>query len=126
MWAKKVYDVYMAGKVDAYSDRLSLHPFDVYRDVAAARFLAYTPLPVFYKHRVWQTLELKTRQAAYDLAIPALRAQCEAEGYDPGKAFPEPEGMEAYRRAHPTPPVDLFMPTAPEPIDPSQFEILPI
>jgi hypothetical protein len=121
-WARRVFDIYMQDKADAPTDRLAMYPFDEMHRQAIARFFIYAQVPIRYKTRVWDLLSLELRRSVYDLSIPALQAQCQATGYDTDKAFPEPPGMEAYRKAHPELDKELYVPE-PKPIDPDAPEV---
>jgi hypothetical protein len=52
------------------------------------------------KATLWNNLSdnLEIQQRAYDDAITILREECKSVGFDPAKAFPEPPGMEAFRK----------------------------
>jgi len=60
-------------------------------------------------------LSEELQRGVYDGSIRALSAQCEVTGYDVAKAFSEPPGMEAYRKAHPELDTEMYIPEAPEP-----------
>jgi hypothetical protein len=113
--AEQVYDIYMEDKVDAPSDRMSLLHFGNLHRQAIMRFFIFGQVPIPYKVRVWDNLPTELQQGVYDGSIEALSAQCEATGYDVTKAFREPPGMDAYRKAHPEPDKEMYIPEAPEP-----------
>jgi len=46
---------------------------------------------------------MPVKQYCFDAVIPFLAAECEREGLDVSRAFPEPAGMEQWRKDHPTP-----------------------
>jgi hypothetical protein len=52
---------------------------------------------------VWQREQDSVKRRFYDLVIADLKKQCEKADVSVSAAFPEPEGMEAWREAHPTP-----------------------
>ncbi len=70
---------------------------------ALADFVRDPTLPLPMRSMIWilETQRNEVRQWCYDEVAPALMAECEREGLIFEKAFPEPEGMEAWRAAHP-------------------------
>lgn len=70
----------------------------------------YAQVPIPYKSHVFRTLPLPLQRATYDRPMEALRVICDATGYDAAKAFPEPEGMDAWRKAHPSPTTQMYLP----------------
>jgi hypothetical protein len=70
------------------------------------------------RSRIWRKLPLEIRQAAWDAVSARLKADATRAGYDAAKMFPEPDNMEAYRKAHPDPLPEVPMPTAPRPAQP--------
>lgn len=53
------------------------------------------------KARLWLYLPVYLKQAVYDEMIDGLKKECEVMEFDAAVAFPEPPGMEEYRKAHP-------------------------
>jgi hypothetical protein len=98
-----VWQTYMKDKAAEREGRLHLPPFDDMRADALREFLVRMP-SILLRITVWQQFaELPIRQAVYNdpRLVEYLRQECEATGYDFNKAFPEPAGMDAYRKAHP-------------------------
>ncbi len=117
-WARQVYDMYMKDKDTMRGERQRLPPFEHVKADALDRFLRFAAVPLLYKARVWSQVEVFSRQRVYDRVIGELRRVCEARNppLDPAKAFPEPPGMEQYRKAHPIEERDTYKvpPPAPE------------
>lgn len=59
------------------------------------------PLETIHRVRLWRNAPLYLRQSAYDRLRLRFEEECQAWGFDVARAFPEPEGMEQYRRRHP-------------------------
>jgi hypothetical protein len=55
---------------------------------------------------LWWNTPIQTRLRLYDWLHPRLVPLCVPAGLDPDRAFPEPEGLEAYRQSLPPPPPD--------------------
>jgi len=100
-WARRIYDFYMKDKVDDMTDRRQLPPFNEMRATSLADCLAFGPLHVAYKARLWRLAPLPIKQQIYDWVKPALVRLAGRYNVDPDRAFPEPEGMEQYRAEHP-------------------------
>lgn len=54
-----------------------------------------------HKTRLWQNAPLPLRQGVYDDLLPLLKSECEFYRFDVARAFPEPSGMDEYRRQRP-------------------------
>ncbi|MBI1371085.1 MAG: hypothetical protein GC162_20845 [Planctomycetes bacterium] len=86
-------------------NRMALPPFD---DIVMDVFMRYmltpriSPDAVLIKARVWESAPLDWKQRAYDRIRDPLYDQVRKVGLNPEIAVPEPEGMAAYRAAHPT------------------------
>jgi hypothetical protein len=85
-----------------------LLPFKDLVSDAFSQFLAAPTRAVSlrFKHRVWESVDLELRRSAFDRARPILYLQAQEARYDPAQLFPEPPGMDEYRRstAPPKPP----------------------
>ncbi len=84
--------------------RLKLPAFVDMQTDAFGNFLAEpvpTPLLTLQKVQLWERAPLYLRQRVYDFIRPALAAECEYYALDVNKAFPEPPGMDEFRRSHP-------------------------
>ncbi|MCB9850068.1 MAG: hypothetical protein H6817_05125 [Phycisphaerales bacterium] len=98
--AKKWWMYYMRDKMDlARNSRQRLEPIGIIRRDVARVYMSSPENSPRQKWLVWQALDLATRQAIYDEALPIVVAQCAAfdPPYNPSKVLPEPPGMEAYR-----------------------------
>ncbi len=51
--------------------------------------------------RLWRRAPLFLRQSVYDMWAPTFAEACEYWGFDEREAFPEPPGMEEFRRLNP-------------------------
>lgn len=99
-FARDSYDEWMGDtKVDP-NDRRKLQPLRIlWRDEIEATMTAVRIRPI-YKARLWHRLQLEGRQLAYDRLEPYFKELCSAQDppWDPDKAFPEPPGMDAFRK----------------------------
>lgn len=104
--AGDIHETYMRDKWRRGSDRQQLPPFvEMEADVLAAYL---TEPSVSYsmtlrKAALWEAAPLPLKQMIYDAILPWLQSECEVRKYDVGefdvqKAFPEPPGMDEYRR----------------------------
>jgi hypothetical protein len=101
--AKYLYDKYQVDRKDDIQGRRALRPFDQIRADALAAFVFNSTYDMVARSRVWHNeRDDRVRQYAYDVIAPGLRAECEAEGFAFDRAFPEPDGMEQFRKDHPT------------------------
>jgi hypothetical protein len=101
MRALDLHSRFNQGRMTPQSDKLQLPPFpeyqaDVLRDVLQRP--ALTPVITLSKVRLWGSLPLYLKRAVYDRLAARLKQECEALGFDVERAFPEPPGMDAYRR----------------------------
>ncbi len=98
-----VYDEYMKTQEDDAIGRQKLPPLVRLWAETLAHFVLDPSLPLTVRSTVWilESQHNEVRQWCYDDVAPALKAECEREGLIFEKAFPEPEGMEAFRAAHP-------------------------
>jgi len=86
---------------DASRQRAELLPVKFLKADALRQFMLAPPsaVPLRYKLRAWNGEEdLEIRRLLFDRLRPALYAQAKAAGYDPARAFPEPPGMDEFRR----------------------------
>ena len=104
--AKQVYADFMKDKKGIYLvPGKSLPPFDqIATDVFAAWMMKPYALPTdtLRKANLWSVAELTLKQRVYDDLLPGFTAECDTWNFDVAKAFPEPPGMEEYRKANPT------------------------
>lgn len=103
--AKKGWEHYMKSKgIDpGQSHRRHLAPFKAMYADAVGQVMTSTHVAVIHKVRLWKTLDLIGRRMSYDRLLPYLTEL--AAAHQPPivleKAFPEPPGMEEYRRSRP-------------------------
>lgn len=103
--AKMGWEIYQRDKGDDPGDsgRRELPPIaNMYSD-AIVEFMQRPDVYILHRARLWNSLALDPRQRSYDRLIDYFEEACarNVPPYDPAKAFPEPEGMEEYRRNHP-------------------------
>jgi len=81
--------------------RAKLLPWDQLVENAFKEFIISPNVSLPDRAVAWRTAPLELRQAAYDLALPALETQFAAieSRVSIDRAFPEPPGMEAIREA---------------------------
>ena len=99
--AQNLHSRYNEGRMTDLSDKLQLPPFrkyqaDVLRDILQRP--AITRFVTLNKVRLWGYLPLYLKHAVYDGLAARLEQECEAVGFDAERAFPEPTGMDEYRR----------------------------
>ena len=101
---KKAMDLHSKFNEDRMTettDKLQLPPFREYQaDVLRERLKrpAITPMVTLNKARLWRYLPLYLKHPVYDELFAWLGRECEAVGFDAERAFPEPPGMEQYRK----------------------------
>jgi len=100
--AALLYKSYQKEHQDDVQGRLTLPEFADMRALALKSF-ALGPYPLVYRSMAWAREQPEVQRRCYDFVAPALAQHCEALGMDAAKAFPEPPGMAAWRKAHPTP-----------------------
>ncbi len=104
--ARELHADYMKDKKTGtrMEDRISLPDFIQMQADALMGWLAQppvSPLQTIQKVRLWRAAPLYLRQRAYDELKPIMEAECKLWNFDPARAFPEPKGMEEFRRQHP-------------------------
>ncbi|NLG44606.1 MAG: hypothetical protein GX547_15290 [Phycisphaerae bacterium] len=102
--ALEFHEVYQKEKADWRTGRVTLLPFSNYQVDTLRQWLSFPgfrPELTLRKVRFWWNAPLTLRQSIYDELIPALARECAYWDFDSAKAFPEPEGMEQYRKEHP-------------------------
>jgi len=85
------------------TERRSLPPLSEMRVDAVVNILSSPEVLVIHKVRIWQGLDLATRQQTYDRLLPYF-TELAARHQPPmslDKAFPAPPGIDEYRRRHP-------------------------
>lgn len=102
--ALDLHRTYMQERVEQQGPRMKLPPFT---DMQIDRFGLFFMQPAFdsiitvHKARLWRIAPDDLRRSVYDFLIEGLTAECEAWDFDVAKAFPEPPGMEQYRKENP-------------------------
>lgn len=102
--ARKLHARYQDEKLTDISDSKKLPPFfDI--QVDALRLWLSQPAPnqilTRLKASLWKYAKIDQKQIVYDDLLPGLTEECAAWDFDVSKAFPEPPGMEEYRKANP-------------------------
>lgn len=102
--AKACYDAYMSDvnrpkRIERKAR--DLPPVEVIMGGALESFLLAPPsaVDVRAKIRVWHGMRAEHLQYVYDQTVRQLHAEAHRASLDPAKAFPEPPGMNAYRKA---------------------------
>jgi len=62
---------------------------------------AWSSTVTLHKTRLWRNAPLALRQAVYDDLLPLFKTECDVWQFDISRAFPEPPGMDEYRRQRP-------------------------
>lgn len=98
--AQEFYGEYMGETALDAEDRRKFQPFRVMRADELKSFMTRSDIPILYKVRLWRRLELDATQLTWDYLNPYFEKMCQAENppLDPLKAFPEPPGMEEFRK----------------------------
>lgn len=104
MLVGKAADVYRNYQTDERADKVRFPPIrELQSDVL--QFWLRQPATdmgvTVNKARLWLYLPLYLKQAVYDDAIEQLKIECERASFDVAVAFPEPPGMEEYRKLRP-------------------------
>ncbi|GJM24664.1 MAG: hypothetical protein DHS20C16_10790 [Phycisphaerae bacterium] len=98
--AKEWYEYYHRDTKTDRNARRVLQPIGIMRRDIALIFLQRPDFSIPEKARVWKSLDLTTRRAIYDDAMPFVQVQCDAHTppFDPNKVVPTPPGMEEHRK----------------------------
>lgn len=107
--ALEFHQAFLAEREDFNAIRMKLRPFrdyqiDVFRDVMLYWYDAGTPLDsslTIRKARLWRVAPPELKRWVYDEIFPVLARECAMWNFDAEKAFPEPPGMEEFRKEHP-------------------------
>ena len=103
MKARDLHSRFNKGRMTEESNKMRLPPFreyqaDVLRELLQRPALHY--MVTLEKARLWKNLPVYLKQAVYDESVLQLQHECEVVNFDFERAFPEPVGMEQYRREH--------------------------
>ena len=98
-----LWNTYMKERESFRGDRVKLWPFQEYQIDA---FHALLGVPGFEattleKVRLWRVAPNGLKQWVYDDLAEQFRQECDFWGFDVSRAFPEPLGMEEFRKEHP-------------------------
>jgi len=104
--ARRLWTQYMEQRKNDETPRRQLPDFQrMCRDQLAV-FLRWPSVGIVGKARLWERLPTPLKQSVWDQVAKGLEWMCKSHQppIDFAKAFPEPPGMEAYRKAHPSRP----------------------
>ncbi len=105
--ARLCWDIWMSPAAADFNDRRRIEDLKIlYRD-AVIRFITQSPqYDPAAKSRLWRSLELQHQQRAWDGISEFVTKLCASLSppWDVRKAFPEPPGMEEFRKLNPEPP----------------------
>ena len=98
--ARQAYDFWMADTDVDINDRRKMQPFAVILRDAVEAYLKYPRIAALYKARLWRHLPLRLRQGVYGRMTVYFDRLCKEQElpWDVAVAFPEPPGMEEFRR----------------------------
>lgn len=99
--AAQLYKDYQEDTTVEKKARRTLPPLEQIRAEALIRFIVNPTYSIIAKTLAWQKETLAVRRRAYDDLYRFLPDICEKAGVDMDKAFPEPEGMEEFRKNRP-------------------------
>lgn len=104
--SRTIYERYMKDKKTDPNVRRQLPPFNELYLSTAGMVLSdpsQGPSAIVSRQRLWNALDLSTRQALYDRLKPIFSQWTKITGMDIDKVFPEPAGLAEWRKAHPLP-----------------------
>jgi hypothetical protein len=86
---------------NAEQRRMSFLPFPELVASTYESYIATPGIPLDFRARVWAMTPPDLKQVVYDKVMLKIKPQFANSGFDINRAFPEPPGMEAYRKANP-------------------------
>ncbi|NLX23205.1 MAG: hypothetical protein GXY55_16260 [Phycisphaerae bacterium] len=101
--ASMLYREYQKEHRDDRQGRLTLPEFADLRAQTLRWFVLDPQYPLLYRSMVWNREQADILRRAYDFVAGPLAQQCAALDLDVARAFPEPPGMEQYRKERPKP-----------------------
>ena len=119
--AQRLHRIYQekqdyVGRLQNVQNRMALPSWDQMQADAFSEFMR-RPVQVvehlLIKSRAWRGAPEPWRQRVYDLVAPMLQDEATAFNLQLANVYPEPSGMEAYRKANPAPPALLARPNDP-------------
>ncbi|MCE9591782.1 MAG: hypothetical protein K8S99_14805 [Planctomycetes bacterium] len=90
---------------NAPQDPQGLPPFQRMLADGFVNFLQLPQVDALRRFRIWSNTPPDLRRGTYDRFKEVADKAATAAGLDPAKAFPEPEGMDEWRKAHPPAPI---------------------
>ncbi|MEK7710533.1 MAG: hypothetical protein AAB341_01440 [Planctomycetota bacterium] len=113
--ARQCYDYWMKDTDIDFNDRRKMQPIRVMLRDQIESYMQSLEIDPLAKARLWKVLPLEQRQLSYDMIRPFLVRMCEALNppWDMNKAFPEPPGMEEFRKTD----IDYRSPDRPKDVD---------
>lgn len=99
--ARRIHNEYNESQSRDNVGKMKLPPFqDFQEDVLAEYYRQPAPSEYFTleKARLWRNLPPALRLAVYDRILPIVSAECDRFDFELEKAFPEPAGLEEYRK----------------------------
>lgn len=101
--ASLIYKKYQEEHHATREGRLTLPAFADLRGQALATFVVNRAYPIELRSLAWNREQPDIQRRYYDFVAGDLARQCEQASLDIAKAFPEPPGMDEWRKAHPAP-----------------------
>lgn len=104
LWlARKCYDYWMADTKVDFNDRRKMQPIRILLRDQIDAFMESNEVDPLVKARLWRYIPLDQRRLTYDGLVPYFDrlAAAQTPPWDASKAFPEPPGMEEFRRTDP-------------------------
>ncbi len=102
--AKMAYDRQKSKGVaapNADQRRMDFLPFPELVATTYESYISTPGIPLDFRARVWAMTPPDLKQIVYDKVMLKIKPQFANTGFDVNRAFPEPPGMEAYRKANP-------------------------
>lgn len=99
--AREIHETYNA---DKSAERMALPPFfDMQIDTLGAVLSSSVNahIDTMNKAKLWRVVPINLKRPVYDDLLDGFTAECDYWQFDVAKAFPEPPGMEQYRKDHP-------------------------
>lgn len=88
---------------NAPQNRQALLPFEQIVEQTFLRYIQTDYIDLLSRVTLWHNAPLDLRLKTYDRLKEQLALQAQAAGFDPELAFPQPEGIDDYRKNRPTP-----------------------
>ena len=100
--AYEVYQAFQSEHADSREGRMSLLPFDQLLSGALIQFISDPSLPVHLRSMVWNRVNPEVQQWCWDAPefVSFILEECDRSNIAQERAFPEPPGMEEWRRTN--------------------------